>query len=441
MEIAVRSPLKAGVIAVSASAIALSPFAPTPTAMHLPSPSAVSTAAVRLAAAYNPLQPWIDAFQLAGADMQALGQTFSQAPAVLLQQILANQVTHIGEVLKNPGSIGTVLGQVVKNVQSVVQAATLLNTDYNGSQIYGSADGWHNIIVQEIPKLLPTANNPQATEVISQVLNVLASPLSGVLIGLAGPVLSPGVALINTAQQIVTALMAGHAAAALQGLVNTPANVVGAFFNGATVNLDGLVPLINKAGILSDDTTLYGLNLALGGLLSSGAVGEGGTSGTVFGVGGSIVNALGQNFISSMMGFPLSLDIPGQPVGPIGSIIGFGQAIAKAIGWSGTGNPLAAVFPTAKKAATPAAATALVSKTSTTNSPTAIPSAAVSGVKVSDVSASVKNAVSDTSGSATKTDSGKSGAAKKSHAGPGASTKSGANHHGKSHASSGSHHK
>lgn len=199
MDVAVRRHSKAGICAATTAAIVVGPLLSTaPATTHLPAPSSVSTAAVQLTAAYNPLQPWRDVFETAGASAQKLGQEFSAAPAVLLQQILANQVTHLRTVLQNPGSIGTVLGQVVKNVQSVVQAATYLNTNYNEGQAYGSLDGWHYMTIQMIPQLLPTANDPRATKVITEVLNVLASPLSGVLIGLAGPAISPAVALVNS---------------------------------------------------------------------------------------------------------------------------------------------------------------------------------------------------------------------------------------------------
>ena len=142
MNVAVRRHTKAGICAVATAAVVASPLLQSaPVVAHLPALPSVSSAAVQLTAAYNPLQPWRDVFETAGASAQKLGQEFSAAPAVLLQQILANQVTHLRTVLQNPGSIGTVLGQVVKNVQSVVQAATYLNTNYNEGQAYGSLDG------------------------------------------------------------------------------------------------------------------------------------------------------------------------------------------------------------------------------------------------------------------------------------------------------------
>ncbi|MDR3659837.1 MAG: outer membrane porin GjpA [Mycobacterium sp.] len=372
MHVAVRLHTKAGICAASAAAVALSPLLPSvPAAPHLP---AISTAAVRLTADFNPLQPWMDVFNTASVNAQKIGSSFAAAPAVLLQQILANQVSHLGAILQNPGSIGTVLGQVVKNVQSVVQAATLLNTNYNTDQAFGSLDGWHYMALQMTPKLLPTANDPQATQVITQVLNVLASPLSGVLIGLAGPAISPVVALVNTLTAAGAALSAGDAMAALQHLINIPANVVGGFLNGANLNLGALVPLINGAGLLTNDTTLHDLSIQFGGLLTAGTTGSDPVTGASNGIGGSILNSLGQVVTTGIMGFPLDLPIDGQGVGPIGALVSLGQLLAKAIGWSGTGNPLA---PAATTAPAPAAATnelaVSVTKSATDNSATSIP--------------------------------------------------------------------
>ncbi|MGV0801133.1 hypothetical protein ABQF26_29465, partial [Mycolicibacterium elephantis] len=99
MQVAPRSRLTVGVALAAASVVAVNPLT-VPTSV--PSPPAVSSAAVQLAASYNPLQPWLEAFQTASAGATQIGDTFSEAPAVLLQQILANQAGYLGEVLKNP---------------------------------------------------------------------------------------------------------------------------------------------------------------------------------------------------------------------------------------------------------------------------------------------------------------------------------------------------
>jgi hypothetical protein len=402
--------LTLGVSLATAGVIAVSPLAVSIPVVSSPAASTISSAAVRLAADYNPLQPWIDAFQTAGASAKQIGDSFGNAPAVLLQQFLANQAEHLGEVLKNPGSIGTVLGQVGHNIQAAMLASTLLgyNQDEDGFILSQQAlDGWHEILRQSIPKILVEGTPPQAKDLIQQVLNVLSSPLSGVAIGLAGPLISPVVALVNSLHDVVAALVAGDFTTAVQNVINIPANVVGAALNGANMNLDGLVPVLNQMGLLAPGNTLNKLNIQFGGLFSAGVTG-------VYedGIGGSIFNAIGLNTDTDMMGFPLNLDITGRALGPISALMTLGQIVAKAIGWDGTGNPLA---PSPEQPATAETLTAdepaaeLVSKaTSTNESPSAIPSAATSAVSLTVSTGTVAGA--GTSGSESTADESASGA-------------------------------
>ncbi|MBN9635574.1 MAG: outer membrane porin GjpA, partial [Actinobacteria bacterium] len=130
MHVAVRRHTKAGICAAATAAVVAAPLLQSaPVAAHLPALPSVSSAAVQLTAAYNPLQPWIDAFNTASQNAQQIGAAVSAAPAVLLQQFLANQISHVGAILQNPGNIGEVLGQIGHNVQSAITAATLLGVD------------------------------------------------------------------------------------------------------------------------------------------------------------------------------------------------------------------------------------------------------------------------------------------------------------------------
>ena len=389
MEIAVRSPLKAGVIALSASAIAVSAFAPAP-AVQLPASPEVRAVAVQLAAAYNPLQPWIDDFETAGANVKALGQAFFQAPAVLLQQFLANQIDHIGTILKNPGNIGSVLQGVAHNVQSVIKEATLLGTDPTDWTIADSNDVWHGLVAQMLPNMLPTAGNAQATAFVTQVVNVLASPLSGVLMGLVGPAVSPVVALVNSFTAIGNALFHGNLAKAVQAAINIPASVVKGFLNGANLNLDALAPLITKT--MPAGNSLGKLNIQFGGLLTAGTTGM-----DLSGIGGSILNSLGL-IATTTLAPDDPLPITGQGVGPIGALLNLTHLLAKALGWSGTGNPLAAKSTSVTTTATTAAAV--------TGAVTSIPSATTTGVTVSAAAATKSGAAAAETVSSGKSDSG-----------------------------------
>lgn len=399
MQVVPRSRLTVGVALAAASVVAVNPLA---VPASVPTPPAVSSAAVQLAANYNPLQPWMEAFQTASAGAQQIGDAFSEAPAALLQQILANQAGYLSEVLKNPGSIGTVLGQMVGNVQAAFAASTLLGIDasHNPFPSQESLDGWHSILLQSIPKLLRAGTPPQAVTVIKELLNVLSSPISGIAMGLIGPAVSPVVAVVNSVHNIVSALVAGNFTAAMQGVINIPANIVGAVLNGANLNLDGLVPMLNQAGLLSPGTTLHNLNIQFGGLFSAGAVGVDPVDGGPTSIGGSIFNSIGLTTTTDMMGFPLTLEIPGIGIGPMGALVAFSQIVAKAIGWSGTGNPLAELF---KAPADTPADTTLVNETASTDSPSAIPSAAAVTLNVSSGGAA--------SGSSSETTEAASGAA------------------------------
>ncbi|MCX8563204.1 outer membrane porin GjpA [Mycolicibacterium mucogenicum] len=369
MDSAVRRHTKAGICAATTAAVVVSPLlASAPASVKLPALPSVSTAAVQLTAAYNPLQPWQDAFKTAAANAGRIGDAVSEAPAVLLQQFLANQINHVGAVLQNPGNIGAVLGEIGHNVQSAITAATLLGTDPgNNSQSVDSNDGFHFILLQVIPKLLPTASNAMANRVVQEVFNFLASPLSGVLIGLAGPAISPAVALANSLTSIGASLSQGDAAKALQTAINIPAAMVNGFLNGANLNLDLVAQVINKTIPLSDNAVVKALNIQFGGLFTAGSTGW-----DQMGLGGSILNSLGQTVYADIIGTDLQID--GLGIGPIGAMVSLGRILAKAIGWSGTGNPLAP-----KAAVEPAAATTQVSvtKAATDNSITSIPQPAL----------------------------------------------------------------
>ena len=171
---------------------------------------------------------------------------------------------------------------------------------------------------------------------VGALANFASSPLSGVLIGFAGPVVSPGVQLLNNAGIIAGDLTGGNPAAALTELVNTPADVVNAFFNGATLNLDPLIPIINPFVNAGDDggQTLTGLSIAFGGLFSPGQVAFGASGPMYNGTGGSLLNSLGMDFSFSPPDDDAGATIafPGLPVGPIGATANlidiFGQELA-----------------------------------------------------------------------------------------------------------------
>ena len=312
----------------------------TPVLPHLQ--QELQASAVRLTAGWDPLAAWQNAFNTASGNASTIADNFFLAPGVGLQQAIVNEVGYLNQVLNDPSSIGTVLTQIANNAQTVASGLTGVNASAATATAANahSVDTLHSILASTIPTLLPPNVDPAT---VTQVLNVLESPLSGLLIGAVGPVISPGVALLNTVLAVGAAIQASDPSAASSDLLDAPANVVNAFFNGADLNLDALAPLINNAGILPAGTTINALDYAFGGLLSVGSVSQGTyTQGGTLdpGIttpGGSILNSLGLNITTVLGTTPITLDIASQAVGPLGALESISQTIGVLLGdqWDG----------------------------------------------------------------------------------------------------------
>jgi hypothetical protein len=185
----------------------------------------------------------------------------------------------------------------------------------------------HALLASQLPGFLPPDIDP---DTIAPILNFLESPLSGVIIGALGPFISPLVALSND-------MSSGD-------MGNVFTDVLNGFLNGATLNLDSVIPTIEDAGILPDGITINSLEFAFGGLLTPGVVDAGpyeyyNSDGDVVAEapanGGSIFNALGLNITTETppLGLPgpLTIDVVGEPVGPVGAWEGLSQALAAAL--------------------------------------------------------------------------------------------------------------
>ncbi|MED5814005.1 outer membrane porin GjpA [Mycolicibacterium sp. 050232] len=319
----------AGVALTAAGAIAVAPaIAPTPPDIQVPR---MATAQVGLTAETDVLARWVEVFNASSANATAVSQFLFEAPGTALQQAIVNQVGYLGDVLNDPGSIGDVFESMGDNLEKAFSWATMqgLPDDINDPGLVPvlalSNDASHTLIAALLPSFLPEGT----PEIVTPLVHFLASPLSGVLIGFAGPLVSPGVAALNS-------IMAGD-------LLNLPANVVDGFFNGATLSLDVLLPAINGAGVLPEGTTFDKLGISFGGLLSPGATVNTVPVGEVVGepgIGGSIFSSLDLAITTNALGFPFTLAAPGVPVGPIGALASLSQIVAGAIGWDGEGNPL-----------------------------------------------------------------------------------------------------
>lgn len=333
----------AGVVVAATGMIAAAPgLAPVPaTVAH-----DIQSASVRLTAGWDPLAAWKDALDTSIANGTTLGDNFLLAPAVGLQQAIVNQIGYAKQLFEDPSSFEAVSQQFAANVMKVAAGLTLIGADDDTKEtvLKHTLGGMHGLMLGMFPGFLPEGTD---VETVSAVLDFLASPLSGVLIGSVGPVISPAVALLNSAQAIAAAAETGDASAAFAAALGIPASMVNGFLNGADLNLDALTPLLNDAGIMPEGITFEGLDIAFGGLLTPGSVDrntyeytdEDGNVVEIPSVGGSIFNSIGLKV--GLGGTVIAID--SEAVGPIGALQGVSQTVGALLGngwddWDGKGN-------------------------------------------------------------------------------------------------------
>ncbi|ADT97820.1 hypothetical protein [Mycolicibacterium gilvum] len=291
----------AGVAMLGASAIAIAPVVVTPT---LPDLKVVSTG-VQLNAAIDPLTPLLELFNSSEVNVAALVDAWLEAPAPILQQIIANQIGYLGQL----PDIGAILAQMGTNLVAGLRSPF--------AEDPSTLEPLHASIYELIVDGIPGAIEPAPPQLVP-LLEFTTTYLSGVLVGLAGLVMNPVLALGGGIHSVFQSLIGEDAdlGAAINTLINIPTAMADAFLNGGQSMV--VTPLLTALGL---ELPIPGMEVELnfGGLLSPG---------------GSMFNSL--NLV-----FGPGDELPGQGAGLIGSLVALSKVIAKAIGWDGEGNPLA----------------------------------------------------------------------------------------------------
>lgn len=294
MHATARSYLTAGVAALGAGAVALTPIQPLPSQGAALPPALTSALAVNLTASFDPITPWVQTIQTSVANISTLINAWAAQPFPVVQQVFANLGTYVSEL----PAVGVIVNQMVTNLGNAAQAPFAEDLD--------TLDAAHTIVYDVLKPLLPDAQG---------VLDFTSSPVSGLIMGFVGPVMGPLMALVNSVTNAIAALQSSDWIGALNELVNIPATVVNTFLNGGQV-LDltsALAPLVPAPSTLNSAT------IGLGGLLSPGS---------------SLFNTIGvdASYVISprLPGIPLF--VPAGPgAGILGSLIAMPKAIARAI--------------------------------------------------------------------------------------------------------------
>jgi hypothetical protein len=340
MHVTSRSYLTAGIAVLGAGAIALSPIQPIPHQMAAAPQQAAETLAVELAATINPIKPVIDTIKTSLNNVRTItGQQFNPGPALpILNALGSNFRVYLSELPDLP----QIFNQVLGNLRAAVTApldqnlndgdpAFSLNTNNTvGVTCLGVRECGDEAFTKLQTTGLLTAFPDLATLV--PIANALSSPLTGALVGFAGPGLSAVAQVLESVQVISTALKARNWAVAINEVINLPVNLINAGLNGGK-QLD-LTPIVDRlAPALGFDLPAgTKLGIATGGLLTPG-VALGGTSPdgvTQAPFGGWSGTAWDSISAEAPTSFGTAY-ITGLPVGTIATQLGMRTTIANAI--------------------------------------------------------------------------------------------------------------
>lgn len=337
---AVRTHLTSGIAALGVGAIALSPVQLLPTQLPAAPQRAVESLAVNLAATIDPITPWVDTFKTAAANVKTLVEFYNQDPLPLLKTIGANLKTY-----SESGDLQFVVDSMKRNLVTFFEAPwspgdqaelpspplsqetkLALGTFLSETRpVIGNspADLNSTVLQAAVGQMLTDeceVDGNCLAEQAAPVLNFLNTPYSGQLIGLIGTMLSPLVQLTRSFTAVGEYFKAGNVAAAINELINIPANTTNAFLNGGGY-LD-LTAIVTK--ILPLPVDYIGLNL--GGLLTStprdGSLADPETDPPTKWSGGA-----GLDGVATKLG----IEFGGIPLGWSGAVVGLGQYLAKAM--------------------------------------------------------------------------------------------------------------
>jgi hypothetical protein len=298
----------------------------------------LAAAAEELASTIDPITPWVNTIRTTGENVSALIDYYIKQPIPLAQTIWTN----LGIYMKEDSS--TVNRQIMENLNTFfyepwspgkcksncsapVDGAGFLPLGGTPPPIY-EGEYLSRVLPEGASQLasakflfgaLPSLPGEEWADPLASLINFTATPYSGQLVGLLGPLIAPLISISQSLKAAGEFSMDGNSIAALNEIINIPANMTNAVLNGP-----GYLDLTDIAkGLLPEAITKIGLNL--GGLVSP-PVPLYGKFDDIKGVNGGVMfDALGVE--AAVNGIPVNT--PGWPVSWVGAAVGLGQLLGE----------------------------------------------------------------------------------------------------------------
>lgn len=233
MQIAVRSYLTAGVAMMGAAALVAAPISTSPPEIQVP---AIYSAQVNLAAAVDPITPWLSVFGDAFSNVVGIGTAVASDPAPALRQLITNSLGYAETV--GTGLTGAGEAFITWATENLPMSLESVFANLANGNVTDAAIEVNNLIVSVLligfPLFDSLAIPSQIVDSFARVVTTLTSieTVLPLISGVLTPIMSVVTAVGDQGQALVDALGAGDPLSALSAVVNTPATVTGAFLNG-----------------------------------------------------------------------------------------------------------------------------------------------------------------------------------------------------------------
>jgi hypothetical protein len=280
-----------------------------PASTNTVAPGTSSAGAHLLASESDAVASLGDVLQTAGDNAENITDNFFDPFFPALQQETVHRLDLISQFPENPAGIFTFVGDVADEMGDGLDGHFSHFAPGDDSDLLGSINDAHLGYFDSYMDALGGDSG------MGSLLDFLASPMSGILLGIFTPYIGAGLALIDDTTDYFEALASGDIGGAFESAVNEPVHFLDAFLNGyGEVDFDP-IPVSDVIPGADSDDTISSMNL--GGLLSTG---------------GSLFNSVGIDGDDS--------GVSGEGFGEFGSLVSLQQGIATAVGWDGDGSPI-----------------------------------------------------------------------------------------------------
>ncbi|QPG68775.1 hypothetical protein [Mycolicibacterium mucogenicum] len=181
----------------------------------------------------NPLAVWGDVLTTTLTDIGKLGQEYAADPFPIVRQLIANQMSYVGETVSIVQGMANGFRYWASTVPGQLQTISQqLATGHISDAVMTGNSLFVNAVAATFFPLLGFDIPQKMAQNVANVVAAITPVATGVGFALLSTVYEGNKALADTAQKFYDAVKSGDLVTSLSELINAPANVIGGVLNG-----------------------------------------------------------------------------------------------------------------------------------------------------------------------------------------------------------------